>query len=350
MDKQSRLILDLITAFGEAPSLGEAFDEAYPLLKRLVPADHGALCLIPAEELGTFDWASADLPETFFRPYDEMAGEDFVLAAVSQSPNQAFRDQEMGQRSDLEKSRWYHYCRDLRMPIEHVMAAMLSVDQAWHGGLVLYRDRKKPFSDAERAVFQMLIKPLGSKLGICKRLWDTQQKATALETVMATTGLETIIFSPAGREVTRTQGASKLIERWYPSVPRGSGGVPEHLHERVKAAAKKGGVIASKEIETLERTHESLRVSLVPVPEQGRISLALFLEVCGPEIAPECLARLTPAQIAVVKCVIQGWETPTITEHLGIKAGTLKKHLWNIFEKLGVSNRAALIACCRRRR
>jgi DNA-binding CsgD family transcriptional regulator len=340
-------MLDMFTAFSGAPDLGEAFQRAYPSLKKLVPADHGALCLSRAEELGRYDWASAELPETFFRPYDEMAGEDFVLAAVARAPNKAFRDQEMGLRSDLEKSSWYRYCRDLKIPIEHVMASMLSVEQGWHGGLVLYSDRKRPFSDRDRAIFQDLVEPFGIMLGNCKRIWDAEQKATALETVMGMAGLETIVFSPAGREVARTPGASMLIEQWYPSVGPGRGRVPERLLEWIREVAQKASPIPSAEEEVLESAHGSLRVRIMPVPEQGRISWALVFELRDPEIPPQCRALLTPREIEVVKCVLQGSDNSEVAEDLDIEVGTVKKHLYRIFMKLGVYTRAELIARCR---
>lgn len=60
--------------------------------------------------------------------------------------------------------------------------------------------------------------------------------------------------------------------------------------------------------------------------------------------------RLTPREAEIVNCLLRGWDNQLVAEHLGVALGTVKKHLQNIFGKLGVDGRAALIfqAACNR--
>jgi two-component system nitrate/nitrite response regulator NarL len=56
---------------------------------------------------------------------------------------------------------------------------------------------------------------------------------------------------------------------------------------------------------------------------------------------------LTPRELQVVRAVVAGYDNREIAARLSISANTVKHHLSNIFDKLGVSNRleVALFAC-----
>ena len=47
--------------------------------------------------------------------------------------------------------------------------------------------------------------------------------------------------------------------------------------------------------------------------------------------------------------VVKGWSNKQAARELGITEGTVKVHLHNIFEKLGVANRTALTTLVHRR-
>ena len=55
------------------------------------------------------------------------------------------------------------------------------------------------------------------------------------------------------------------------------------------------------------------------------------------------LEILTPREREVLASLCQGHCNKRIARHLGISLGTVKIHLHNIYEKLGVGNRATLI-------
>ena len=52
---------------------------------------------------------------------------------------------------------------------------------------------------------------------------------------------------------------------------------------------------------------------------------------------------LTRREVQVVQLVSQGLANKTIAENLGLREGTVKIHLHNIYQKLQISNRARLI-------
>jgi two-component system nitrate/nitrite response regulator NarL len=59
-------------------------------------------------------------------------------------------------------------------------------------------------------------------------------------------------------------------------------------------------------------------------------------------VQPE--TKLTPRELDVLKLVAEGHSAPEIAARLYIEPSTVKSHLQNIYDKLGVSERAAAVA------
>jgi two-component system nitrate/nitrite response regulator NarL len=59
------------------------------------------------------------------------------------------------------------------------------------------------------------------------------------------------------------------------------------------------------------------------------------------------LARLTPRERAIVQMVGDNLRTRAIAEQLGISEGTVKVHLHNAYEKLGLSSRVEIVLMMR---
>ncbi len=58
------------------------------------------------------------------------------------------------------------------------------------------------------------------------------------------------------------------------------------------------------------------------------------------EPAPTWPQELSPRQLAVLRCLLQGKPNKVIAREIGIAEGTVKAHLWAVYQLLGVSNRA----------
>src|SRR5687768_9968765 len=143
--------LDLLEALGSSLDIRLVLERAYPLLLSLVPADYGALGISSSGKPEDYEWIVAQIPPAFFAAYPEMAQHDFVRTSVSSKLNVVLRDEEMVSRPELEANMMYRRAREVGMPLEQVMAVMLHVDDRWQSGLSLYRERRRPFSEAERA-------------------------------------------------------------------------------------------------------------------------------------------------------------------------------------------------------
>jgi len=51
---------------------------------------------------------------------------------------------------------------------------------------------------------------------------------------------------------------------------------------------------------------------------------------------------LTPREMEVVSCIVEGCSNRDIAKQFGLSEGTVKRHLSNIFDKTGVSTRLEL--------
>ena len=74
-----------------------------------------------------------------------------------------------------------------------------------------------------------------------------------------------------------------------------------------------------------------------------------FDRVVHPDVAVGD-APLTPRELEIVRMVAEGLRNRAIADRLSITEGTVKVHLHNIYEKLGVDGRLELVLCAQENR
>lgn len=356
MSRDSRertLTSKLAEALTSSLHLSEVFSNAEDVLFQLLPADYMALCVSRPDRQGDYDWWATKMPTPFLARYPELAEDDFVRSAVVRRPNRVLRDTEMvPQRKVLERSRWYQYCRELGMPLEHVMSVLLDVNGKVHGGLTLYRERRQPFSKRDQARLQGLTPLLTHTIRNCRMYGEVAARGQMLDAFFHHQGARCLVRVKPLVEELRTPSTTALLRRWFHPSELGSSGLPLVLEERLALLAARGGEgglgFASwmRAGEERSLTDQDLRVTLTRLPVQdGRRLWALeFQEIPRAIPVPEAWRLLlTDREVEVVSYVLQGWDNQLIAEHFGRALGTVKKHLQNVFDKLGLDSRTALI-------
>jgi DNA-binding CsgD family transcriptional regulator len=353
--REQGLVLEMVEALGSSLKLGEVLDQAYGLLARVLPADCAAMCVSQPELPGGYDWVVTRMPEAFVTHYGELSAMDFVREAVVHQPNVVLRDTEMVAPRALERTALYQRCHEIGFPMEHVMSVLLDPRGDWHGGLTLYRERQRPFSDKDRALLQRLTPMLVNTVRNCRLLGQESRRASLLDSLFHHQGAECVVLAAGGREVMRTEHATRLLERWFSPLERAPGGLPVALLAPLSRLASAKGLEAQPPDAWLrEGPVMDLRVTYVPLPPDGlgRREWALLLQETphGPPLPEEWRERLTPREGEVVAGVLRGWDNQLIADDLKCSLGTVKKHLQHVFDKLGVSSRAALLHHAARRR
>lgn len=86
---------------------------------------------------------------------------------------------------------------------------------------------------------------------------------------------------------------------------------------------------------------------LPPAALQSSTALQQATPSASPPLAPSAAVPgphwprdLSPRQLAVLRCLLQGKPNKLIAREIGIAEGTVKAHLWAVYQLLGVSNRA----------
>jgi DNA-binding NarL/FixJ family response regulator len=77
--------------------------------------------------------------------------------------------------------------------------------------------------------------------------------------------------------------------------------------------------------------------------DRDTLSDALNLVLRRQSAAQEAARVLTPRELEIVRMVSQGLRNKSVAERLSITEGTVKIHLHNIYEKLGVDGRLELV-------
>jgi len=85
------------------------------------------------------------------------------------------------------------------------------------------------------------------------------------------------------------------------------------------------------------------RWDVTPIRSEGTTGWSLLI-LRAPSVAPTTRWKLTVRQSEVLALVARGMTNTSIAETLGIRLGTVEFHISAIFDKVGVSSRAALIA------
>ncbi|RYZ07374.1 MAG: LuxR family transcriptional regulator [Myxococcales bacterium] len=333
---------ELFEALGASLDVSVVLENAYPLLSRLISADYGALGVSSSGKVEDFAWSVAELPPAFFVAYEEMAAHDFVRESVVQRPNLVLRDQDMVPRARLEGNLMYRRAREVGAPIEHVMAVMLHADQRWQSGLSLYRARRRPFTAVERARLQRVTPALSNAVRNCHLLGVAAEWRRALERLLDSSEAAILLMTEDGREVARSARASRLLERWFEHEGNAAEPLPAAL-ARVFESSRHSGETGAVRIKSAD---VGLEASFLRMPTPyGQAAWVLHLEERPLDLAlPEpWRASLTAREQEVTRGVLRGWDNRLIGSELGCSTNTVKKHLQNVFAKLGVDDRAALL-------
>ena len=99
----------------------------------------------------------------------------------------------------------------------------------------------------------------------------------------------------------------------------------------------------------MSRDDEQATLSISYVPLAGASvkagGMLLFRESAHEvPLPPAWRSLLTPRERDVGAAVLRGWDNRIIASELGCAVATVKRHLQNIFDKLGVSSRALFMA------
>ena len=342
--REQALTFNLMEALNCSLNLSEVLSETYKVLSQLLGANCAPICVSKPGKLLQYDWTVEEVPIGFFAHHEGLAAEDFVRIAVVRQPSLLLPDMEPESREGLERSLLLERRLEPETALEHVMAVMLDVGRDWHGGFMLYRDRRNPFSERDRALVQRVTPALAKSVRNCRKLGEEQGSRWMLESLLRKRGSECVVLEPSGQEIMCTKGARKLLKTWFPSSEQKPQELPRLLAERLEqlAGSPRAPQPGQDSCETGSPGHK-LKVSFIPVEVHANRRLWALLLQESPYIPPAWREKLTKRELEVVARLLQGWDNKTIAEDLKCSVDTVKKHLQHIFDKLGVDQRSQVL-------
>lgn len=341
-----QLLMDLRVMLTSSLRLEEVLGSFYEeLCRHVVGADGAAFCISIPGPVPAYDWHVKQLPTKPFADYLKIADQDFVLKSVMRNRNLVLSDQQMVTPAELRNSRFYARFRDLGTPLEHVMAVLLDFGADWHGGFTLYRAGRRPFSGRERIELQSLVPGLASTMRNSRLLAPMAGSKDLVEAIYRQREFECVVIQPPCTEMTRTPGATPLLQKWFQRLECDDSWLPIALLGQLKQLASIRGPTTLGD-DTLFREHETRRLVMtcVPLPERdGRQFWAVVLQEES-SIPREWRPLLTPRELDVLEGLLRDKSNKDILrQERTMKMNTLKTHLKRIFSALEVERRGEIL-------
>ena len=316
------------------------------LSRRLVAADCSAFCVSRPGPTPGYDWDVEHLPKQFFARYASVAKYDFVLHAVKTHPNVVLSDHEMIEREELRRSRLYAYCRDMGMPLEHVLAVLLDVGSDWHGGFTMYRTGERSFSDQERVDLQCLTPGLVGTVRNCQLMASVADSTNLVEALCRQREFECVVVSLPKTEVMRTDHLTPLLKGWFSPLECDRSGLPVFLLGELSLLASSLGPVGfGQDTLVRKRGGRSLVITYIPLPRQQERGLWAVVFQEESIVPREWRPLLSPREIEVLEGLLLGLTNKGIAARgRPMKMNTVKTHLKDIFRKLDVETRSQLLS------
>lgn len=208
---------------------------------------------------------------------------------------------------------------------------------------------QRNFSERDQLILNLLRPHFAQAYQNAKALAQVQHDLAQLRHTLDLSGV--IILRGDGQVRLMTQQAEHWLKQYFPQNHTSlAHGLPENLQRWVKhqltVLAHEGEVPAPRPPLQLEREGKRLIIRLV-VDHPGEQCLLLFEEqqlLSLSAITLELLG-LSRREAEVLFWMAQGKSNKEIAQALDMSSTTAKKHLENIYQKLGVETRTAAVVC-----
>lgn len=318
---------------------------ALPFLIEQTCSDGGAFGLSSTGQAVDYRWHVDGLPEGFLAEYAQHSDADFIRQHTARQPNLVLRDTEMVSRRSFLDNHFVQSSADHRFPIRRVMGVIVPKIGFGEGGVALYRTRCRPYSAQERDRLAATLHVLAAKVRSTALFAQLRVEAEAARRVHEALGRGVVLVDPRGRIQYLNSRARALMVVAYPDIESsGDARLPEDLANQLRYSRDASWVVERASLDGL-RTVQLSCAELTGLSQSGWWYITLNDSGCAP---PAWTSVLKEHEQRVVERALRGWSNRTIADDLEITEGAVKKRLERSYDKLGVPNRATMIAAARR--
>ncbi|NOK07861.1 helix-turn-helix transcriptional regulator [Corallococcus exercitus] len=336
----------VISGLNSSLSIPKVLEATRASLLEFVQADAMALCLMHTEPFD-FQWLVPGFPIRLLDDYAVLAEHDFLRAPILARPNVPVRDTQLLTREEYERTLIFQRSRELDLTLEHIMAVLLPIGPGLVGALAFYRNKRRPFSLENTTAVASINEHLMNTVRNCNDAQGLMAGAHLLEELHRRPDSAYLVVEPPSRVEFRSEHANALLARWFTGADLHSCGLPLVFKERLDALVRMDAdARLGKTLWVFNHPEGNRTCRFIEMPAaDGPRRWALRLNEI-PHSIPlpwEMERQLTPRQATIARHLLCNRNNEQIAVELGRKLLTVKTHVRNIFDKLGVDSRADLL-------
>ncbi|AGC44056.1 LuxR family transcriptional regulator [Myxococcus stipitatus DSM 14675] len=340
------LVREKVTAALNSPFLPKLLEATRKPLLEFVQADSMALCIMRLAPAPDFRWHVPGTPIPILNEYAGLVEQDFLRAPILARPGVPVFDTQLLSRAEYEGTLIYQRSLELRLPFEHIMAVLVPISPGLVAALAFYRHERRPFTSQNAIALSSITSTWATTLDNCQAVQNMAAGAQLLQELYLRKNSAYLVFEPPAREVHRTPLATSLLERWFPTpsdIDKTSG-LPRVLKERLDALiGMNSDARLGKNLWVLNHPEAYRTCRFVELPSDDSTPKWALLLSELPHSIPipfHMQRKLTPRELDVARGVLRNWSNGQIADELEISGETVKTHVRNLFDKLGVDCRA----------
>ncbi|WIG97209.1 helix-turn-helix transcriptional regulator [Myxococcus sp. SDU36] len=327
-----------------SPSLSKVLEKTRAPLLEFVQADSVALCLMRVGPSFDFRWHVPGPPIPILEEYAGVVEHDFLRAPILARPGVPICDTQLLSRGEYERTLIYQRSLELEPCLEHILAVLLPIRPGLVGALAFYRHERSPFSSQSITALSSLTRHMAGTLGTCHDYHDLTARTQVLQESYQRKDSAFLVLEPPTHEVSRSSHATALLERWFTPSDFHASGLPRVLKEQLDALIRMDADSrVGKNLWVINHPdgYRTCRFVELPAGDGPRQWALLLSELPHSIPLPLDMQRaLTPRELDIARGVLRNWSNGQIADELNISGQTVKAHVRNLFDKLGVDGRA----------
>ncbi|WP_158619355.1 helix-turn-helix transcriptional regulator [Corallococcus sp. AB011P] len=339
--REESIRTELLTDLIDVGSYKDIHDVLEARVLQLCQADHFALGCANLDGSVGLQWTSrTTMP--LLKHYSDWVTNDFVFQATIAQPNRVLSTAEMlrGQKLDAMETRQRSV--EAGLDLRHVMATLLIEEQqGLKGGLAVYSEASRPFPARSQQLLQQLVPAIHRAVSRVQKLHAQGLELDLLKAGAVEPGA-LLVLTPWGREMVRTNAATRLLEKWFSRSELTPQGIPQAWVKRVEALSRVKGMFPPDLLrDARDADGEQLQVtfSLSTIPWAGNPLWQVRIVERPHWLREDWLRLLSPAERVVADGLYQGLSNQDMARQMKKSVQTVKDQVKAIYRKTGTQSR-----------
>ncbi|MBN9687595.1 MULTISPECIES: helix-turn-helix transcriptional regulator [unclassified Corallococcus] len=343
--RELRLIREMEKRLRNVRTFEDIYAAIQQVMECICRADHLAVGFTHADGSRGLEWVAPTV-QPLLAGYSPWAPRCFVYQYALDRPNKAAREPQMLAGRPLESTETYERSRAAGLKLRHVLATLLfETRRKFKGGLAMYRDTARAFTDRDEALLQAFIPLINDAVSTVQYIEAKGFKADLLA-ALSMESWPGMVLNAVGRRIEETGTSRAVVNQWFRPNEL-SHDVPKEWVQYVKWLSSLDGLLLPTEKPFADRKRGlntlkvSFRASTVLRPGCTLWEVRIREELHW--MREDWSRKLSPRQIQVADLMKKGARDEDIAQDLNLKLNTAKEHAKAVYRKTGAEGRLDLV-------